>query len=112
MNIIQAIILGIVQGLTEFLPISSTAHLHIFPWVLNWNEILPSFDIALHFGSLVAILIFFFKDWIKLIKGGWDKVVKKKDSKEGKIFCYLVAATIPSALLFLILDKIFRRFFT
>lgn len=108
MSIFQAIVLGIVQGLTEFLPISSTAHLHIFPWVLNWNEIAPSFDIALHFGSLIAILIFFFKDWLKLIKGGWNKAFKKEDSQEGKLFWYLVIATIPSAILFFVLDKIFE----
>lgn len=108
MNTLQAIVLGIVQGITEFLPISSTAHLHIFSWVLNWSEIPPSFDIALHFGSLIAILIFFFKDWLKLIKGGWNKAFKKEDSQEGKIFWYLVIATIPSALLFLVLDKIFE----
>lgn len=107
MTIIQSIILGVVQGLTEFLPISSTAHLHIFPWVLNWTEIPGSFDVALHFGSLIAILIFFFKDWLKLFKGGWNKVFKKEDSQEGKIFWYLVIATIPSALLFFVLDKIF-----
>ena len=108
MEIFKAIVLGIVQGITEFLPISSTAHLHIFSWVFNWSEISPSFDIALHFGSLIAIIIFFFKDWLKLIKGGWNNIFKKEDSNEGRIFWYLVFATIPSALLFLLLDKIFE----
>ncbi len=110
MTIIQSIVLGIVQGLTEFLPVSSSAHLHIFPWVFNWSEIPPSFDIALHFGTLMAISLFFIKDWINLFKGGWKKLVKKEDSTDGKIFWYLVIATIPSALLFLILDKIFGDF--
>ncbi len=109
-TIIQSIILGIVQGLTEFLPVSSSAHLHIFPWVLNWSEMPESFDIALHFGTLMAVVLFFFKDWINLFKGGWKKLVKKEDSIDGKIFWYLVIATIPSALLFLILDKIFGDF--
>ncbi len=109
-TIIQSIILGIVQGLTEFLPVSSSAHLHIFPWVLNWSEMPESFDISLHFGTLMAVVLFFFKDWINLFKGGWKKLVKKEDSIDGKIFWYLVIATIPSALLFLILDKIFGDF--
>ena len=108
MTIIQAIVLGIVQGLTEFLPISSTAHLHIFPWVLNWSEIPASFDIALHFGSLIAILIYFFKDWIKLLVAGFNKTFKKEDSQEGKLFWYLVFATIPAGIIFFILDKVFE----
>ena len=77
-EILQALILGIVQGLTELLPISSSAHLNLIPWVFNWSEISPSFDVALHFGTLLAIVIFFFKDWIGLIKGGYKQVVKKE----------------------------------
>ena len=77
MTIIQAIILGVVQGLTEFLPISSSAHLNVFPWIFGWSEISESFDVALHLGTLLAILIFFFKDWLNLIKGGFNQVFKK-----------------------------------
>ena len=76
-TVFRAIILGAVQGLTELLPISSSAHLFIIPWLFNWGEI-GDFDVALHFGTLLAIGIFFFKDWIKLIKGGYEQVVKKK----------------------------------
>jgi undecaprenyl-diphosphatase len=68
-----------------------------------------SFDVALHIGTLLAILIFFFKDWIALIVGGFKKVVKKEDSTEGKIFWYLVAATIPAGILSLILDKVSEK---
>ena len=78
MTITQAIILGIVQGLTEFLPISSSAHLNLFPWVLGWGKMPESFDLALHIGTLLAIVIFFFKDWINLISGGIKKVLKKQ----------------------------------
>lgn len=105
-DIIHALILGVIQGLTEFLPISSSAHLNVFPWIFGWNEISESFDLALHLGTLVAICIFFFKDWINLIKGGINKVLKKEDSIDGKIFWYLVIATIPAGILSLILDKI------
>ena len=94
-EILQALILGIVQGLTELLPISSSAHLNLIPWVFNWSEISPSFDVALHFGTLLAIVIFFFKDWIGLIKGGYKQVVKKEKTPEGRMFWYIVAATIP-----------------
>ena len=104
MEIYQAIVLGIVQGLTELLPISSSAHLNLIPWIFNW-EMPESFDVALHLGTLLAITIFFFKDWLGLIKGGYEQVVKKKKSTEGRIFWYIVAVTIPTGILSLVLDK-------
>ena len=106
MTIIHAIILGIVQGLTEFLPISSSAHLNVFPWIFNWEMLSEGMDVALHIGTLLALVIFFFKDWVNLVKGGYKKAIKKEDSTEGKIFWYLVAATIPAGILILILDKL------
>ena len=103
MEIWQAIILGIVQGLTELLPISSSAHLNLIPWIFNWN--MPeSIDVALHFGTLLAIALFFFKDWIELIKGGYKQVVKKEKSDEGRMFWYIVLATIPGGAIGFILD--------
>jgi len=67
MNIIQAIVFGAVQGVTEFLPVSSTAHLILLPWFMGWPDPGLSFDVALHLGTLVALLIYFRKDWIALI---------------------------------------------
>ena len=104
MEIYQAIILGVVQGLTELLPISSSAHLKLIPMIFNWN-IPESFDVALHLGTLLAITLFFFKDWLGLVKGGYDQVVKKKKSVEGKMFWYIVAVTIPTGIFSLVLDK-------
>ena len=108
-EILQALILGVVQGLTELLPISSSAHLNLFPWVFGWEEISASFDVALHIGTLFAIVIFFFKDWIELIKGGYKQAIKKEKSTEGKIFWYIVISTIPTGILCLILDKISEK---
>lgn len=108
-NIIHALILGIVQGLTEFLPVSSSAHLNLFPWVFGWDKISDSFDVALHLGTLLAIILFFYKDWIKLIKGGYNQVVKKKNTTDGRMFWYLVFATIPAGILSLVLDKISEK---
>lgn len=102
-ELIQALILGIVQGLTELLPISSSAHLNLIPWIFNW-EMPASFDVALHFGTLLAISLFFFKDWIALIKGGYNQVVKKEKSTEGKMFWYIVIATIPGGAIGFLLD--------
>ena len=109
MQIIQSLILGIVQGLTEFLPVSSSGHLNVFPWVFGWETITESFDVALHLGTLIAILIYFYKDWINLIKGGFRKVFKKEDSTDGRIFWYLVICTIPAGILSLVLDKIMEK---
>lgn len=103
MEIYQAIILGIVQGLTELLPISSSAHLTIMPWMFNW-EIPAAFDVALHFGTLLAIVIFFFKDWIELIKGGYKYAIKKEKTVQGRMFWYIVLATIPGGIIGFILD--------
>ena len=108
-EIFQALILGIVQGLTELLPISSSAHLNLFPWIFGWNEISPSFDVALHIGTLFAIVLFFFNDWVNLIKGGYKQVVKKEKSTEGKIFWYIVISTIPTGILCLVLDKLSEK---
>ena len=106
MTVIQSIILGIVQGLTEFLPVSSSGHLNLFPWVLGWEEMPESFDVALHLGTLLAIIVYFYKDWINLFVGGYNQTIKKKPSIEGKIFWYIVLSTIPAGILSLILDKI------
>lgn len=104
-EILQSVFLGIVQGLTEFLPVSSSGHLNIMPWLFGWETISESFDLALHAGTLLAIIIYFFKDWLSLIQGGVKMVVKKEKTSEGRIFWYIVAATIPAGVLGLVLEK-------
>lgn len=106
---LQSVFLGIVQGLTEFLPVSSSAHLNIMPWLFKWDNISDSFDLALHAGTLLAILIYFYKDWIALISGGVKTVVKKEKSQNGKMFWYIVAATIPAGVLGLLLEKLIEK---
>lgn len=103
MLILQSIILGIVQGLSEFLPISSSAHLIILPWLFNWND--PaldslSFDVALHLGTLFAIIIFFWKDWVRIIGAWFRSIVDRKigDDPDRKIGWLMILATIPGGL--------------
>lgn len=104
MTVLQATILGIIQGITELLPISSSGHLNLVPLIFGW-DMPESFDVALHLGTLLAITIFFFKDWINLIKGGLNQVFKKEKSTDGRLFWYIVAVTIPTGIVSLLLDK-------
>ena len=64
---LQAILLGLVQGLTEFLPVSSTAHLILFPWLLGWDDPGQTFDVSLHVGTLIAVIAYFWKDWVEML---------------------------------------------
>lgn len=105
---LKSVFLGIVQGFTEFLPVSSSAHLNIFPWLFRW-ETSESFDLALHAGTLIAILVYFFKDWINLIVGGYKSVFKKERSFEGRLFWYIVVATIPAGIVGKICEKLIEK---
>ena len=103
MLILQAILLGIIQGLTEFIPISSSAHLIIVPWLCGWDDAILnslSFDLALHLGTLVALLLFFAQDWIRLIRAGIASIIERKigDDVDRKLAWLIVIATIPGAI--------------
>ena len=107
MDIFQAVVLGLVQGLGEFLPISSSAHLILVPWLMGWADPGLTFDIALHVGTLIAVVLYFWKDWINLLHKGFTK----PREREGKLFWYLALATIPGALIGFGLEKIAETIF-
>lgn len=97
MTLTQAVVLGAVQGVTEFLPISSSAHLILVPWIAGWPDQGLTFDVVLHAGTLIAILTFFWRDWVSMAGG----VVRRELQEEGassKLFLLVVAATIPGAV--------------
>lgn len=106
---VQAVVLGIVQGLTEFLPISSSAHLVVIPWALDWphHENMMAFDVALHIGTLVAIILFFFFDWLMIVASYIGDLRQKnwKGGRKGGLLPKIAIATIPGA----ILGKTFER---
>ena len=106
MSIIQAVVYGIVQGIGEFLPISSTAHLVLVPWIFGWQDPGVGFDVALHLGTATAVILFFFHDWLALVSAG----LKEPKSHNGKLFWLLVLATIPGALAGVVLDKYMEAF--
>jgi undecaprenyl-diphosphatase len=116
MLIIQAIVLGVIQGLTEFIPISSSAHLVIVPWLFGWTD--PAingltFDVALHLGTLVAIIAFFAKDWLRLIAAWFRSIAERKigADPDRRMAWYILLACIPGGLAgFLLENKVQAAF--
>src|SRR4030067_2226877 len=96
----QAIILGIIQGLTEFLPISSTAHLILAPWIFGWDDPGLAFDVVLHLGTLTGIIAFFRKDFYSILQGMTSGMMERKTHTgiEGMVGWYIIIGTIPAGL--------------
>jgi undecaprenyl-diphosphatase len=96
----QAIVLGAVQGLAEFLPISSSAHLILVPWLLKWQDPGLAFDVALHMGTLVALLIYYRDDWIAMARS-----VTGDQTAERRLLQLLIVASVPGAIIGLAFEK-------
>ena len=125
MPIVEAVVLGIIQGLTEFLPVSSTAHLALTPWLVtqlglaNWSDPGLTFDVALHAGTLVAILLYFWRTWIQIVRAALGgKVVRfsevrdderdltlEEKTNERRLLWFMIIATIPAAAAGALLEK-------
>ncbi|HXS71097.1 MAG TPA: undecaprenyl-diphosphate phosphatase, partial [Patescibacteria group bacterium] len=102
-TIIQALVMGIVQGLTEFLPVSSSGHLIIVPWLFGWDDAFITslaFSVMLHLGTLIALLVYFRDDWLRLIPAGFATIRDRgfDGNPDRKLAWLLVAATIPAAI--------------
>ena len=103
MSILEAILLGIVQGLTEFLPISSSGHLIIVPWLFDWNDlgdkgVKKAFDVSLHIGTLIAIVAYFWRDLAVYARDGLRAVFRRREpvTREGRLAWLLVLSSIPA----------------
>ncbi len=116
MNILHSIILGIIQGLTEFIPISSSAHLIIVPWLFGWGEGLLSslsFDVALHLGTLIAVLSYFAGDWVRLFKAGVASIAEWRigADTDRRLAWFLVIGTIPGGVVGLMAESTIESLF-
>jgi undecaprenyl-diphosphatase len=115
-TILQAIILGLVQGATEFIPISSSAHLIIIPWLFGWSDpVLTSlsFDVALHLGTLIAVLLFFARDWIRLFQAGIMSIRERKigNDPDRKLAWLVIIGTIPGGVVGFLAEKKINELF-
>ncbi len=113
---LQALLIGIVQGLTEFLPISSSAHLIVVPEMLGWKDPFlnsASFDVMLHAGTLVALLVYFWRDLVALLAAWLESIRDRRigDDQDRRLAWLIVVTMIPGALLGVALESFFDTFF-
>jgi len=109
LDLFQALVLGLIQGLTEFLPVSSSAHLIFVPWLLGWEDSAIKslqFDVALHMGTLLAVLVYFAADWRRLIVAGVRSLAERRigDDPDRRLVWLLALASIPAALVGLVAE--------
>lgn len=114
-QVFQAAVLGAIQGLSEFLPISSSGHLIIFPKLLSWGGVIDSleFDVALHVGTTIAVVWFFWKDWVRIIGSflrGLKKGTPTKDF-DSKLFLMILAGSVPAGVVGMIFKDLIEENF-
>src|SRR3954453_16002478 len=97
----KAVILGVVQGLTELLPVSSSAHLVLVPWFFGWPDPGLTFDVALHIGTLIAVVVYFWRDWVRLARAALYP-----RSADGRLFWLLILGAIPGGIAGVLLDNL------
>ncbi len=103
MTLFQQLLIAVVQGITEFLPISSSGHLILIPYLTDLPDQGPMIDVAVHVGSLLAIIIYFWRDVLGLARGGFATVGIGKDPQQQRLFLWVLVGTIPAVLLGLFL---------
>lgn len=112
MDIIQAMLLGLLQGATEFIPVSSSGHLVLVPWLLGWDSPGLVYDTVVHWGTLAAVLAYFWRDWLALL-GAWLRGLVRWDWRDpqARLMWLLIAGSIPAALFGFLLEDFFESLF-
>jgi undecaprenyl-diphosphatase len=111
MDIIQAVVLALLQGLTEFLPISSSAHLILMPVLTNWEDQGLAFDVAVHVGTLTAVVAYYWKDLVAIIGAWFSSLTGKPATENSKLAWYVILGTIPVGLVGISLPNEVKEFF-
>jgi undecaprenyl-diphosphatase len=114
MDLFQALILGIVQGLTEYIPVSSSGHLVLVPWLLGWPDAPFTFEVLVQWGTLVGVFIYFWRDIGEIVQGVIQGLIKGQPigTYEAKLGWLVVIATIPAVLFGLLFKDFFESFFS
>ena len=113
MDLLKALILGVLQGATEFLPISSSGHLVLVPWWLGWEKPPLIFDVVVHLGTLVAVLLYYWRDWLALANAGWRALrLRNFQDPDARLLLLLILGTIPAALAGALLEDLFESAFS
>jgi len=111
-TILQAIVLGVVQGLTEFIPISSSGHLLLISWLLGWSPPSLVFDVAVHWGTVLAILAFFWHDWSGLARAGIDAIRRRSlDNPDAVLLAWVILAAVPAIAFGFFFEETFEKVF-
>jgi undecaprenyl-diphosphatase len=111
-TLLQAIILGAVQGLTEFIPISSSGHLLLISWLFGWSPPPLTFDVAVHWGTVLSVLAFFWRDWDELARAGVGAVRQRSlADPKARLLGWVVIAAIPAGLAGYFFEELFERTF-
>ncbi|MEJ2733370.1 MAG: undecaprenyl-diphosphate phosphatase [Anaerolineae bacterium] len=113
MDILQALVLGLVQGATEFIPVSSSGHLVLVPWLLDWPAPSLAFDTMVHWGTLVAVGAYFWRTW-RLVIGAWLRALVRWDWRDplARLGWLLIIGTIPAAAVGYFLEEWFTELFS
>lgn len=112
MNTFQAVVLGLVQGATEFIPISSSGHLVLVPWLFAWPSPGLAFDTVLHLGTLLAVLAVFWPDLVALLRAWWRSIEQRRlDAPQARPAWWIIVGTIPAALMGILWEERFEALF-
>jgi undecaprenyl-diphosphatase len=112
LNVLHAFFLGFLQGATEFLPVSSSGHLVLVPWLLHWDSPDLTFGIVVHWGTALAIVVYFWRDWLSLILAGFRSLHQRSLAEpDARLFWFVVLGTIPAALIGWKLEDFFETLF-